>query len=71
MKATQKTIELLNRKFYSFVNRPVSFEFEGTNFFAVYADGKRNPSFFYTIFDNMHSTWKDNFQDYLDTFEAE
>lgn len=70
MKATQKTIELLNRKFSGYVNRPVSFEFEGTNFFAIYADGKRNPSFFYNLFSGMHHTWKDNFEDYLDTFEA-
>jgi hypothetical protein len=71
MKATKKTIELLNRKFYSFVNRPVSFEFEGTTFFAIYANGKKNPSFFYNIFSGMDSTWKDNYQDYLNTFEAE
>lgn len=69
MIATPATIALLNRKFYSYVNRPVAFEFEGTTFTAVYADGKRNPGFIYGLFSGVDSTWKDNLSDYLGTFK--
>lgn len=71
MNPTPQTHQFLHDVFSKYVNPPEKFEFNGTRFVAIYANGKRIQDFEFGVFRGIYPTWRGSFEKYLDTFQKD